>query len=101
MSEAPPQQHPWTFLTSHAHVMIAISSDPNMRTRDIAQAVGITERATQRIISDLEQSGYLERTRVGRRNHYTIHGDARLRHPLNQRHELGDLLNALGRPDHS
>lgn len=99
MSESPPPTpttRAWTFLTSHAHVLIAIDSDPSMRTRDIAAAVGITERATQRIIADLEQAGHLERVREGRRNRYVIHGGTRLRHPLNRRHELNELLGALG-----
>ncbi|MBC7462517.1 MAG: MarR family transcriptional regulator [Thermoleophilia bacterium] len=98
MTELPPSPpaRSWNFLTSHAHVLIAINSDPTMRTRDIADAVGITERATQRIIADLEAAGHLTRVREGRRNRYVIHGGTRLRHPLNQEHELNELLGALG-----
>lgn len=91
------QQRRWTFLTSHAHVIIAIHEDPTLRTRDIAAAVGITERATQRIIADLEADGYITRTREGRRNRYVVHAAAHLRHPLNRRHEIGELLAALDR----
>jgi len=97
VSVEPAQLQPrsWTFLTSHAHVMIAISGDPTLRTRDIADAVGITERATQRIITDLERDGYLTRIREGRRNRYTVHAGGRMRHPINHQHELAELLDAL------
>ena len=65
----------WTFLTNHAHVLVLLDRDPDMRMRDLAREVGITERATQRIISELVESGYLTRRRQGRRNTYTLHGD--------------------------
>ena len=86
----------WTFLTNHAHVLNCIASDPDVRLRDVAERVGITERAAQLIVSDLEEGGYLTRTRVGRRNRYQIHRDLPLRHPIEQDHEVGDLLTALG-----
>lgn len=78
--------------------MLAIHNDPTLRTRDIADAVEITERATQRIIADLEEAGYLTRTREGRRNRYELNVGAHLRHPLNQEHEIGELLAALDAP---
>lgn len=87
----------WTFLTNHAHVLVCISEDENLRGRDIAQRVGITERAVQAIIADLEADGYLTRTRTGRRNTYEIHPDRPLRHPLEAEHSAADLLGALGR----
>lgn len=59
----------WTFLTNHAHVLNCIADDPESRLRDIAARVGITERAAQAIVSDLEAGGYLTRTRAGRRIH--------------------------------
>lgn len=86
----------WTFLTNHAHVLNCIAEDPDVRLRDVADRVGITERAAQLIVADLEEAGYLTRTRVGRRNRYEIHRDLPLRHPIEQDHEVGDLLNALG-----
>lgn len=85
----------WTFLTNHAHVLLCIARDADVRLRDVALAVGITERAVQVIIVDLERSGYLTRSRVGRRNHYELHQDLPLRHPLERGHEVGELLRVL------
>lgn len=82
----------WTFLTNHAHVLLCLSADPELRLRDLSQRVGITERAAQRIVAELVEGGYLERARVGRRNSYTVHLDRPLRHPLENRHTVGELL---------
>jgi len=82
----------WTFLSNHAHVLVCIARDPDMSLRAIADAVGVTERATQSIVGDLEAAGYLERRRVGRRNHYVVHEDLPLRHPLDRDHAIGELL---------
>ncbi len=86
----------WTFLTNHAHVLNCIAVDPDTRLRDVAVRVGITERAAQLIVADLVEAGYLTRTRVGRRNHYQVHPDIPLRHPIERDHEIGALLAALG-----
>ena len=86
----------WTFLTNHAHVLILIYSDPDMILRQIAQIVGITERAVQRIVHELEEEGYLVRERVGRRNHYSVVLDRPLRHPVEANHSIGELLRLLG-----
>ncbi len=88
----------WTFLTNHAQVLLVIARNPSARMRDIAEAVGITERATQRIVGDLVDGGYVERRRVGRRNEYAVNGDARLRHPLGRDHEVGEILGVLSEP---
>lgn len=85
----------WTFLTNHAHVLIAISRDGTLRQRDIAHAVGITVGAVQKIIGELESGGYLSHERVGRRNHYRVIPDLPLRHPLEANHSVGDLLTTL------
>jgi hypothetical protein len=85
----------WTFLSNHAHVLLCIARDPETRLRDIANAVGITERAAQRIVSDLVSSGYVTRERVGRRNRYEVHLDLPLRHPLEADAPVGVLLEAL------
>ncbi|GAA1077734.1 helix-turn-helix transcriptional regulator [Nocardiopsis metallicus] len=85
----------WTFLTNHAHVLLCLARDPYIRLRDVAEAVGITERATQRIVADLAEAGYLERTREGRRNHYRLHPELPLRHPLERDHAVGDILRVL------
>ena len=96
---------PWTFLTSHARVLIIISQNPNLRVRDIAPNAGLTERSTQRIVADLEAAGYLCHERIGRRNHYTIRTTETLRHPHEQSVEIGLLLelfsNALGSTTHN
>jgi len=86
----------WTLLSNHGHVLVCVASDPHMRLRDIAVKVGITERAVQRIILDLEQANMLFREREGRRNHYRINAQQLLRHPLVERHTVGELVAAVG-----
>ena len=93
MAEEPAPR--WTFLTNHAHVLVCIARDPDTRLRDIARDVGITERAAQGILGDLVDAGYVERTRVGRRNTYTVNRGASLRHELERGHSVGDLLGAV------
>ena len=85
----------WTFFTNHAHVLIAISRNPDLRQRDIAQLVGITEGAVQRILHELEDAGYLFRERVGRRNHYQIVDELPLRHPLETGRSIADILRTV------
>lgn len=85
----------WTFLTNHAHVLLCIAQDPGMRLRDVADAVGITERAAQRIVAELEQAGYLDRVRDGRRNRYRLNQELPLRHPLDRDHAVGEILSVL------
>jgi|SRR5438105_6818903 len=88
---------PWTFVTSHTQVLLCVVNDPDARLRDIADQVGITERAAQRIVADLIESGYVERTRVGRRSHYSINRTAAMRHQLQAGLEIGALLGLLQR----
>jgi DNA-binding MarR family transcriptional regulator len=83
----------WTFLTNHARVLILIAGTAGIRLRDVAEQVGITERATQRIVAELEAAGYLTHDKVGRRNRYSLRPDARLRHPLEDDVEVGRLLD--------
>lgn len=83
-------QH-WTFLTNHTHVLVCLSRDPSMTMRQVAEEVGVTERAVQRIVGELEEEGYLARHREGRRNVYSLHLDRPLRHPL----ESGTVVEAL------
>lgn len=85
----------WTFLTNHAHVLVCLSDDESLRVRDIAEQVGITERAVVRILGELVDAGYLEKFRDGRRNTYRILRDQPLRHPLESAHTVGDLLNSV------
>jgi len=88
----------WTFLTNHAHVLIAISRDPELRQRDIGQLVGITEGAVQRILHELEEAGFLVRERVGRRNRYHIDADRPLRHPLERDQTVAEILRSVNQP---
>ena len=100
MSSGPDEKH-WRFVTSHTNVLLCIARNPEIRIRDVADLVGITERAAQRIIADLVEAGYVERKRVGRRNHYLVKTDLRMRHPLQQTHEIGQLLDLLLGPTES
>ncbi len=85
----------WTFLSHHAHVLLCIARDPDTRLREVASEVGITERAVQAIVNDLVEEGYLTRERVGRRNHYEIHPEAPMRHPMHHDIDVGTLVGLL------
>ena len=87
------ERRPWTFLTNHARVLVAISQNPDIRARDVAAMTGITERSTQRIVAELEDAGYLSHERIGRRNRYKVTTTASLRHPREQGVEIGLLLD--------
>lgn len=89
----------WTFMTNHTHVLVCLSADPDLRIRDLAERVGITERATQRIVGELTTEGYLEKTRMGRRNSYRVIDTEPLRHPVEGQYTIGDLLRAMAGPD--
>ena len=89
----------WVFLTNHAHVLLCIARDPRSRTRDMAEQVGITERAAQRILADLIAEGYVTRTKVGRRNHYKVNPRGHLRHPVFRNLAVGALLEVLNAPN--
>jgi hypothetical protein len=82
----------WTFLTNHSHVLLSLARQPDLRLRDVAIEVGITERAVQRIVADLEAGGYLTRQRSGRRNHYEVDGLKPLRHPIEAHQTVATLL---------
>ncbi len=90
----------WTFLTNHAQVLLCLAETPDIRLRDVAERVGITERAAQRILADLVDAGYVKTTRVGRRNHYTLDSGRAMRHNAQVGHEVGALLEALPRNSH-
>ncbi|MFP4157417.1 MAG: helix-turn-helix transcriptional regulator [Opitutales bacterium] len=85
----------WNFFTNHAHVLICLSRNAAQPLREVALLVGITERAVQRIVAELEEAGYLERKRVGRQNHYAIHTEGKLRHRLESHRTIGDLLEVV------
>jgi len=90
----------WRFLSNHTQVLLCIQRDPDARFRDIAQRVGITERAAQRIVAELIESGYVESERVGRRNRYRINPNIAMRHPAQDGHDIGELLRLLKLEDH-
>jgi hypothetical protein len=92
------KDHVWRFVTNHAHVLACIAADPNVRLRDIAATVGITERSAAHIVTDLEGAGYLTKTRDGRRNRYELHGELPLRHPHHRHHTVGELIRFLQEP---
>jgi len=85
----------WTFVTNHTQVLLCVARDPHMRLRDIAESIGITERAAQRILAELADAGYVDRARVGRRNVYTINRDIAMRHVAQDGHVIGELLDLL------
>ena len=88
----PVQRPPWTLLTNHGHVLLAVARSQDARVTEIAAQVGITTRATLTILKDLEDAGYLTRHRVGRRSHYTVDTHQHFRHPATASHEVGELL---------
>lgn len=90
-----PETKSWTFLTNHAQVLLCLADSPDIRLRDVAQRVGITERATQRILAELVDAGYVKTTRVGRRNNYTVDRGHAMRHTAQLGHEIGPLLELL------
>lgn len=101
MSLHPPagaERAPWTFLTNHAHVLILAARNPNATMREFAEEVGITERAVQRIVAELEEAGILRRKREGRRNVYSVDREQPLRHPVEGHCKVGDLLDLANGP---
>jgi DNA-binding MarR family transcriptional regulator len=90
-----PSPSGWTFLTNHAHVLFCIAQDPEVRLRDVAARVGITERAVQRIVTDLEAEGYLDVSKEGRRNRYRVRYEQPLRHPIERHRTVAALIELV------
>src|SRR2546421_270223 len=88
----------WSLVTNHGHVLAHLASDPEARLRDIAANVGITERRAAQIVNDLEEAGYLTKTRDGRRNRYEVRKELPLRHPRHSHHTVGELIRFLEAP---
>ncbi len=86
----------WAFLTNHAQVLICLAEEPGVRLRDVSERIGITERATHRIVTELADAGYITRNRIGRRNTYLVHTDLPLPDALARNQRVGDLLAILG-----
>jgi hypothetical protein len=99
MSESNESGGSWTLLTGHGHVLVEITRNPEARIRDIAAVAGLTERAVQAIVADLEAAGYLTRTRTGRRTVYTVDPDRVFRHPAQDGHRVGPFLGLLADAD--
>lgn len=95
MQQSPIPRRQWTFLSNHAHVLVCLATDPDSRLRDVAASVGITERAVQKIVGDLEDAGVIERVRAGRRNSYRLRPSVPLRHPLEAHQTVGALLSVM------
>jgi DNA-binding MarR family transcriptional regulator len=93
-----PESHKqWTFVTNHTQVLLCLAENPDVRLRDVAEVVGITERAAQRILADLVEAGYVDRTRIGRRNRYTVNRQLAMRHEAQFGYQIGPLLDLLDR----
>lgn len=95
MSRSSNPVYGWTFFSNYAHVLVYLAKNPSARLRDVAAQVGITERAAQRIIGQLQQAGALTKKRNGRRNRYSINMDEPLRHPLESHRTIGDMLKMV------
>jgi DNA-binding IclR family transcriptional regulator len=96
-----PDQRTWRFLTNHTQVLLCIARTPDIRLRDVADKVGITERAAQRILTDLVEAGFVERERQGRRNSYSINEHVHMRHPAQEDLEIRALLDLIQAPEES
>lgn len=86
----------WTFLTNHGRVLVYIAKHQHSTTQETAQRAGLSIRAVQQIITDMEKGGYIARYKEGRRNRYVIHPEIPMRHRLERDHAIGDILQALG-----
>jgi predicted HTH transcriptional regulator len=87
----------WTFLTSHGSVLLEVAREPDATVREIAARAALTERQAHRVLADLVSAGYLQRQRVGRRNHYRVDDALPMRHPAVADRRVGELLSALSR----
>ena len=85
----------WNFFTNYGHVLFVLSQDSCIRVRDLAERVGITERAAQKIIHDLEKDGYIRIKKIGRNNSYTVDGRKKLRHPIEEACRISELIRVI------
>lgn len=92
-------ERPWTLLTNHGRLLLLIARHPDARLRDLAEEAGITERAAQGIVADLERAGYVTKDRIGRRNSYTVNRGQPFRHAAESGHSIGELLDLFGEPE--
>jgi DNA-binding MarR family transcriptional regulator len=87
----------WTFLSHHAHVLIAIDRNPDARIDELAVILNLTSRSVVNVLSDLVEGQYLTKTKIGRRNNYQINREAALRHATSAEKSVGDLIDSLGK----
>jgi len=87
---------PWTFITHHAQVLLAVARDPSVRVNEVAEATGITERYVYQLLSDLQKAGYVRRRRNGRRNQYELKPELALGDPVIEERPLRQLLALIG-----
>ena len=90
----------WTFLSHHAHVLIALSDNPELTMDELAKIEGVTTRSVVNVLNDLVEAGYITKERQGRKNHYTINLSSPLRHQTSTDRNVGDLISALGQLTH-
>jgi len=93
----PMKQSPWTFLSNHGHVLVHINRNPDSKVKEIADAVGITERSALSILADLEEAGYISVERVGRRNSYRVNTNKNFRHPMEAQQPISALLRIFSK----
>lgn len=93
-----PLRPTWTFLTNHGHVLLAVAADPDARVNDIAAKVGITPRTTLQILKDLDDGGYVHRSRDGRRTRYAVEPHQHFRHPATASREVDGLIGLFADP---
>ena len=96
LARAETQTH-WSFLTHHAHVLVLLSRDSSLALREVAKQIGITERAVQRILADLETDGFIERETIGRTRLYHFLSDQPLRRPIGSHRTIGDLISLINK----
>ena len=85
----------WTFLSNHTHVLLVLATSQDIVLREVAIKVGITERAVQRILSELEMEGFVNREKDGRKNRYTLNLEKPLRHRLERNRTIDELIHLL------
>lgn len=90
-----PKSHQWTFFTNHTHVLVCLAKDPTLPLRVVAEQIGITERAVQRLVANLEGAGVITKIKEGRQNRYELHLDQALRHPLEGHKTIGEVLDIV------
>jgi DNA-binding MarR family transcriptional regulator len=86
----------WTFLSHHSHVLIALDQDADTKIEELAAILGVTSRSVVNVLNDLVEGGYLTKSKLGRRNRYSINKEAKLRHATSGQKSVGDLISSLG-----